>query len=966
MDHRTPLKPHTVLAFEGMPCHIESVIGCGSNAIVYKGWYDDKLNSDQRHNVLIKELFPYHPKQKIYRRDDGSICIEPEAQAHWDMHQASFLEGNRVHLMLLREHPDMIGGNLNSHHLSNTLYTILDYSGGRSLLAELYQPAWNLRTIAQRMILVLDALEPFHKSGYLHLDISPDNIMLLGSQERERIFLIDFNSAHAVGATEHMYLSCKAGYTAPEVETGATDAMGFSSDLYSVAAVFFHCLMGRTLTLEEMLRPRAPRGSESSHLTQMPETVVSMVGRILKKGLHVLPDKRYQSIGQMRQAFAELIDRIDCIGVTHWALWESGRKSVDEFIRINPALRYVQEESKLYPIRILCDGVSMPLNQYVSHLLAPGGTSALITAQGGMGKTTLLLHTAMFCSRRYLSHSPAVFYIPLNGWNGSDTRYIRNQILMSLRFKREENTYDSALHALHKLLQQPLKTKSGEGPAVLLLLDGLNEIRDNTAPMIQEINELAAMAGVRILVTSRSEMPALPFESASLVCLEEEDIENALGENGVLVPRSTSLLQLLRTPLILSLYIQSSASGQQLEIETEDDLMKAYLEALLQKELQQLPEDDPMRWQIDVALNFLLPALAAQIARSGHGLTEQQLLKTVHTCWRTLRSGLLKQVFPQWIGRRASIFHGADTADAWYGIVIHSILWQHLGMLTKAQDGRYRIYHQSISDYLARTETETARKITRIRIFAWVVTCGLILILLFTGYRLLTPLLQNPSDSLVYYSEDDAEQVIDHVSVCYSVFGSRASETDELARYLQEGQIDDFLFWYDLRKSNADAQTLLSEDSGHYIDEINALCASGDQVSWSGLAFDGTSASELITTASRQVQLYADLLPLLNSWAASDRARKFCPDFPAAVSELIAADTAVMSKLYHTACYPHLENANPVWSKNVKLLVAYIPGAEKEPEETLESLLLSRRKLEESLSELVATVQAICGAENTE
>ena len=39
MDHCTPLKLHTVLAFEGMPCHIEEVIGQGSNAIVYKGWY---------------------------------------------------------------------------------------------------------------------------------------------------------------------------------------------------------------------------------------------------------------------------------------------------------------------------------------------------------------------------------------------------------------------------------------------------------------------------------------------------------------------------------------------------------------------------------------------------------------------------------------------------------------------------------------------------------------------------------------------------------------------------------------------------------------------------------------------------------------------------------------------------------------------------------------------------------------
>ena len=58
MDHRVPLKLHTVLDFEGMSCHIEEVIGQGNNAIVYKGWYQDHLNPELRHHVLIKELFP--------------------------------------------------------------------------------------------------------------------------------------------------------------------------------------------------------------------------------------------------------------------------------------------------------------------------------------------------------------------------------------------------------------------------------------------------------------------------------------------------------------------------------------------------------------------------------------------------------------------------------------------------------------------------------------------------------------------------------------------------------------------------------------------------------------------------------------------------------------------------------------------------------------------------------------------
>ena len=123
MDHRTPLKLHTVLAFEGMACHIEEVIGQGSNAIVYKGWYWDSLNQDLRHHVLVKELFPFHPRQKIWRGEAGSIIVEPEAEELWNTHKESFEIGNEVHLRLLADHPDLMvmGANLNSFHYNGTL-----------------------------------------------------------------------------------------------------------------------------------------------------------------------------------------------------------------------------------------------------------------------------------------------------------------------------------------------------------------------------------------------------------------------------------------------------------------------------------------------------------------------------------------------------------------------------------------------------------------------------------------------------------------------------------------------------------------------------------------------------------------------------------------------------------------------------------------------------------------------------
>ena len=327
MDHRTPLKRHTVLTFEGISCHIEEFIGQGSNAMVYKGWYRDQLNRELCHPVLVKELFPFHPQQRIYRAEDGHIIIEPEAETFWRTHQESFEISNQIHLRLLHDHPDRMdmGTHPNSFHFNGTLYCILDYAGGRSLQMELHKANISLRHTAQRMIGLLDALEAFHKSGYLHLDISPDNIMLVSQDDQERIFLMDCNHVREIGSRDGNHVCCKAGYTAPEISTGDLNAMGFATDLYSVAAVFFRCIMGRSLTLEEMLQPKAPDGKDSPLLKDAPQTVSAAASSILKKGLHTLPRRRYRSIGQMRKAFQELVDRIDCGDVTHGSLRENGK-----------------------------------------------------------------------------------------------------------------------------------------------------------------------------------------------------------------------------------------------------------------------------------------------------------------------------------------------------------------------------------------------------------------------------------------------------------------------------------------------------------------------------------------------------------------------------------------------------------------------------------------------------------------
>lgn len=154
MDHRIPLQFHTVLTFEGMACHIEEVVGQGSNAIVYRGWYRDGLNQELCHHVLVKELFPLHPQKKIWRNAAQSLVIEPEAEELWNIHKESFEMGNEVHLRLLRDQPELMvmGANLNSFRYNGTLYSVLGYTGGRSLLTELNKNRVSLRRVAREWL----------------------------------------------------------------------------------------------------------------------------------------------------------------------------------------------------------------------------------------------------------------------------------------------------------------------------------------------------------------------------------------------------------------------------------------------------------------------------------------------------------------------------------------------------------------------------------------------------------------------------------------------------------------------------------------------------------------------------------------------------------------------------------------------------------------------------------------------
>lgn len=912
MDHRKALPPETLLPFPSMPCTLIEELGRGSNAIVYMGAYPDLLNRGERHTVLIKELFPFHQRAAIFRDENGEIICSPDGQETWDLHRQSFEYGNLIHLRMLEKHPDITGANINTFSLHGTMYTVLGCTGGRSLETESSGPETDLRRLTVRMLCLLDALEAFHESGFLHLDVAPDNILLIGQDSRERVMLIDYNSVYSLRASvlnAPAYHSVKPGYSAPELRTGGTPSA--ASDLYSVAAVFYRCLSGAAMTPFQMSRPGPPDVSACPCLKNLPDTVSVMVLQILRRGLQVLPKKRYLSVGAMREAFQELLDRIDGVGVTHWALWEGGRKIVERAIRENPGLAFLRESAALFPARLrLPDGTLIPAS--VNDLTGRKNRAVLLTASGGMGKTTAFLRSVIEQSKTYSPARSAIVYISLYGWKDGEAAYIRRRLLENLRFKTEQ--YETARHALDTLLEKSLETRSGEKrPVLILLLDGLNEASGETGPLIEEILSLSHMPGVQLIISARSKEPALPFPQAELAPLTEEDVGTVLSREGLLAPESAEMRELLRTPLMLSIFLQSArAEGRQLSVTNQDGLLSAYLGALLDKELRELPEDTQARWQTDAAMFFVLPAIAREIQKKNRALDDTELLPVVERCYRLFSDPLLRRAFPQWIGHSRAIRGDTANAEEWYGLLVHDLLWKRLGLLVRDEQRRYRICHETVAEYLTRLENGNAQRLLRRRRLRRFLTAAVLLLCLASGWAAYNAYIHPP-----FYNDNQAEDVL-----CYSLMGySDAARQYKAMRTLVDcaldapekfsGEKESFDFFID--------QFFGEINSEYSLSLMESLLETGEVFSWSRKKLDDVHYRELLTLEPERREEYKLLASVLAYTVEDERGNRLYGDiYPELLSELVDLDGRITATLYELVCVPHLNQT--ILEENQRLL----------------------------------------------
>lgn len=214
---------------------IDSYLNAGGFGVTYLA--RDSLGR----RVVIKECFP----SAMCFRTDKTVCVRSQGNAvEFDAILELFEKEARALACL--QHPYIVG--VHQYFRDNgTAYMAMDFVEGRTLLDLIENDPDRLTPPTVKMLLmqILQALSYIHRNDILHRDISPDNILI---DDDNLPVLIDFGAAREDATRVSRVLSklqtVKDGYSPQEFYLAGSEQT-YASDLYALAATFFHVILGK-------------------------------------------------------------------------------------------------------------------------------------------------------------------------------------------------------------------------------------------------------------------------------------------------------------------------------------------------------------------------------------------------------------------------------------------------------------------------------------------------------------------------------------------------------------------------------------------------------------------------------------------------------------------------------------------------------------------------------------------------
>ena len=269
---------------------VGAVLGEGGFGITYIG---RDVNLDIK--IAVKE---YYPSGIVNRNNTYSSEITVTAEdekEQFEKGKSNFLSEART-LAKFSDEPNIVSVR-DFFSDNNTAYIVMEYLEGINLKDYLTQHGkMSFSETVAMLSPIMASLAEIHKTGLIHRDISPANIMILKNKTAK---LLDFGAAREVDASNEKSLSImlKPGF-APEEQYRTKGKQGPWTDVYAISATMYKMLTGIT-PIDAMNRIFS---DDIEKISIYNTAVTEHQEDVIMKGMAVNGSERYQTVAELKSA----------------------------------------------------------------------------------------------------------------------------------------------------------------------------------------------------------------------------------------------------------------------------------------------------------------------------------------------------------------------------------------------------------------------------------------------------------------------------------------------------------------------------------------------------------------------------------------------------------------------------------------------------------------------------------------
>ena len=366
-DNRTFLNDGTIINLKGTEYRILELKGRGASCVVYLS-----ENCSNNRRVLIKEFYP--KKCDITRDENNNLVI---SNSDSNIYRILKEQLRKAYKLQLEFHNSDETGNYTSDaetmvEAYSTLYVIMNKVVGSSYDKVVPENITDVLEVCKSVATVIGF---YHKKGYLHLDIKPDNIYVL-KETNQIINLFDFDTVKLKSDLENgNYIASTNKISAPEISKAEIDEftgkylqeVDERADIYAIGHILFEKVMERDAKSLDIILGKQFNLKKTRLLENSSPQLREMIQEIFQHTVVRMKSERYSNTDELIKALNQALEI---------ATEEEDGYLIDNNITVTTSSNYyISRKDKLSEIRQHLE------NYHIAYLYGIGGIGKSETAR---------------------------------------------------------------------------------------------------------------------------------------------------------------------------------------------------------------------------------------------------------------------------------------------------------------------------------------------------------------------------------------------------------------------------------------------------------------------------------------------------------------------------------------------------------------------------------------------------------